>query len=83
MGLNLETLSDLEARPHGEKTLEAEPEKSDIPAQTALQTSSDFPDGGLQAWLVVAGGFFAVFSSFGWINCKFIDLRADLELDYR
>ncbi|KAK0383945.1 hypothetical protein NLU13_8036 [Sarocladium strictum] len=28
-----------------------------------------FPDGGLQAWLVVMGGFFAVFASFGWINC--------------
>lgn len=29
-----------------------------------------FPDRGLQAWLVVMGGFFAVFASFGWINCK-------------
>jgi hypothetical protein len=30
----------------------------------------DFPDGGFQAWLVVVGGFCAVFSSFGWINCE-------------
>lgn len=30
-----------------------------------------FPDGGWEAWLVVAGGFCAVFCSFGWINCKF------------
>jgi len=30
----------------------------------------DFPDGGLQAWLVVVGGFCAVFCSFGWINCE-------------
>jgi hypothetical protein len=29
----------------------------------------DFPDGGLQAWMVVAGGFCAIFCSFGWINC--------------
>jgi hypothetical protein len=28
-----------------------------------------FPDGGLEAWLVVAGGFCTVFASFGWINC--------------
>ncbi|KAF5664981.1 monocarboxylate transporter [Fusarium heterosporum] len=27
------------------------------------------PDGGLEAWSVVAGGFCAVFASFGWINC--------------
>jgi len=32
--------------------------------------SDDFPDGGFQAWLVVLGGFCAVFCSFGWINCK-------------
>lgn len=28
------------------------------------------PDGGLQAWLVVVGGFCCLFCSFGWINCK-------------
>ncbi|KAL1988396.1 hypothetical protein VTN96DRAFT_10079 [Rasamsonia emersonii] len=27
------------------------------------------PDGGLQAWLVVLGGFCVLFVSFGWINC--------------
>jgi hypothetical protein len=32
--------------------------------------ADDFPDGGFQAWLVVAGGFCAVFCSFGWINCE-------------
>lgn len=31
---------------------------------------SAFPDGGLQAWTVVVGAFFALFVSFGWINCK-------------
>jgi hypothetical protein len=29
-----------------------------------------FPDGGWEAWLAVAGGFFTVFASFGWINCE-------------
>jgi len=28
----------------------------------------DFPDGGLQAWLVVSGAFCCLFCSFGWIN---------------
>lgn len=31
---------------------------------------SQFPEGGLQAWLVVLGAFCCVFCSFGWINCK-------------
>ncbi|KAL2863151.1 putative MFS monocarboxylate transporter (Mct) [Aspergillus lucknowensis] len=30
---------------------------------------SQYPDGGLQAWLVVAGAFCCLFCSFGWINC--------------
>ena len=36
------------------------------------EKSSDaqsFPDGGLQAWLVVLGAFFGLFVSFGWTNC--------------
>ncbi len=28
----------------------------------------DFPDGGLQAWLVVSGAFCCLFCSFGWVN---------------
>ncbi|KAL7787307.1 monocarboxylate permease-like protein [Trichoderma afarasin] len=35
-------------------------------------TEPDFgppPDGGLEAWMVVLGGFCTVFASFGWINC--------------
>ncbi|TKA78607.1 hypothetical protein B0A49_02698 [Cryomyces minteri] len=30
---------------------------------------SQFPDGGLEAWMVIAGGFCCLFCSFGWINC--------------
>jgi hypothetical protein len=29
-----------------------------------------FPDGGFEAWLVIAGCFCTAFASFGWINCK-------------
>jgi len=37
------------------------------------------PDGGLEAWLVVAGGFFTIFCSFGWINCElFVRCRNDM-----
>jgi hypothetical protein len=38
------------------------------PAPTIFDPSS-FPDGGLEAWLVVLGGFCCLFVSFGWINC--------------
>jgi hypothetical protein len=31
--------------------------------------SEPFPDGGLNAWLVVLGAFFGLFVSFGWTNC--------------
>lgn len=30
---------------------------------------SDFPDGGIDAWLTVLGGFFALFCTFGLVNC--------------
>lgn len=45
---------------------------NDVPA-AEKQPGPDpdaFPDGGWEAWLAVAGGFFAVFASFGWINCE-------------
>jgi hypothetical protein len=59
--------------------LEDEPQsRPDLPVEKNSaqdnKPTSDFgppPDGGLEAWSVVAGGFFAVFASFGWINCTF------------
>jgi hypothetical protein len=33
--------------------------------------ASEFPDGGLEAWLVLTGAFCCLFCSFGWINCSF------------
>lgn len=37
------------------------------------------PDGGIEAWAVVAGGFCAVFASFGWINCEFDLFRSPIK----
>lgn len=31
---------------------------------------ASFPDGGVEAWTVVAGAFCCLFVSFGWINCR-------------
>lgn len=46
-------------------------EKAENPANVnaAPPAMSPAPDGGLQAWLVVLGGFCVLFVSFGWINC--------------
>lgn len=30
---------------------------------------SDFPDGGLEAWLVILGGWCGMFATFGFVNC--------------
>ena len=37
-----------------------------------MMDPSAFPDGGMEAWLVVFGGFCCLFCSFGWINCEFL-----------
>ncbi|KAK2043425.1 major facilitator superfamily transporter [Colletotrichum somersetense] len=39
------------------------------PAAPPGMYPADFPDGGAEAWLVVMGGFFALFCTFGLINC--------------
>lgn len=44
-------------------------EKSDIPAAGPPGPGPP-PDGGLNAWMAVLGGFCGLFVSFGWINCK-------------
>ena len=48
----------------GSDAEKAEPAKS----HTNVDPSA-FPDGGLEAWLVVSGAFCCLFCSFGWINC--------------
>lgn len=41
-----------------------------VPLKANPMHPSQFPDGGIQAWLVVFGGFIGLIVSFGWINCK-------------
>lgn len=48
------------------------PDPSSLPASETTERTpdlSDFPEGGLEAWLVVFGGFCAQFCTFGVINC--------------
>lgn len=40
------------------------------PPENPVIAPSAFPDGGVEAWTVVFGGFCALFVSFGWITCK-------------
>lgn len=60
--INRSTGSDLENGAGGqvEKVVEAKP---------ADGGRNDAPDGGLEAWLVVFGGWCALFCTFGLINC--------------
>jgi hypothetical protein len=64
-------------RQQEEKVYHPSPLQEPAPeTQQAIPDFSDpavFPDGGLQAWLVVVGGFFALFASFGWVNCASSD----------
>jgi hypothetical protein len=52
-----------------------DPEKAAPAASLAASVPSPPPDGGLQAWLAVLGGFCMVFASFGWINCTYYSQR--------
>ncbi len=55
----------------GESEKEPRPEPgTKLKIELTKPSPDDFPDGGFQAWLVVMGGFCAVFCSFGWINCE-------------
>ncbi|KAJ5621358.1 monocarboxylate permease [Penicillium herquei] len=44
-------------------------EKIDTVSSLKPNCDDKFPDGSLRAWLVVAGAFFGLFTSFGWGNC--------------
>lgn len=55
----------------GEDTdVEMGPDTVATPKDTVIDPDS-YPDGGIEAWTVVFGGFCALFVSFGWINCEF------------
>ena len=54
-----------------EKSLSGE--DTTITEKTAVHNPwdpSEFPDGGLKAWLSVLGAFCCLFCGFGWINCE-------------
>ncbi|KAH9905703.1 major facilitator superfamily domain-containing protein [Xylariomycetidae sp. FL2044] len=63
--------------PDPENVIEADMEKGGVAVAPAPPPGgggggfnpADFPDGGTEAWLVVFGGFLALFCSFGLINC--------------
>lgn len=59
--------------PEPEAEAEADLEKAGVIPRSVVPPGgvnpADFPDGGLEAWLVVLGGWACLFVSFGWINC--------------
>ena len=59
--------------PEPEVEAEADLEKGGVIPKTVPAAGginpADFPDGGLEACLVVFGGWLCLFCSFGWINC--------------
>ncbi|KAK2784632.1 hypothetical protein FQN53_008350 [Emmonsiellopsis sp. PD_33] len=64
---DISNLRDPEKSLNGEKDAEMG-QPTQAPPSNPMDPSS-FPDGGLEAWTVVFGGFCALFVSFGWINC--------------
>ncbi|KAK7705989.1 hypothetical protein SLS57_009906 [Botryosphaeria dothidea] len=65
-------LPEVETEPQvNEKLPNGDAEKGGPPhaPQNPMMDPKSFPDGGLDAWLCVLGGFCALFCSFGWINC--------------
>lgn len=60
-----------EIQPQQRQGSQSDPE-TQLKTQATGPSPNDFPDGGLEAWSVVLGGFCAVFCSFGWVNCKCI-----------
>lgn len=63
--------------PDPENVIEADMEKGGVVPSKPTEPAgappglspADFPDGGLEAWLVVLGGWCALFCTFGLINC--------------
>ncbi|MCJ1445780.1 MAG: hypothetical protein MMC23_006285 [Stictis urceolatum] len=58
---------DLQYDSKNNETDTSDQEKQSAPPP-GIPSPSDFPDGGLEAWSVVIGGFFCLFTTFGWIN---------------
>lgn len=62
---------------HPEKDTESGQSLAD--AGTRLSSIDIRPDGGLEAWMVVAGAWGSSFCSWGWINSLFFSLKAKTE----
>ncbi|TVY25614.1 Fujikurins efflux protein [Lachnellula hyalina] len=66
----VDAINDFKPEPEPEMEEETRPDPETVlKREPTGPNPTDFPDGGLQAWLVVVGGFCAVFCGFGWINC--------------
>ncbi|GKT43638.1 MFS transporter asaE [Colletotrichum spaethianum] len=60
----------IDAKSHGGNVAATAGEEAPpTPAAPPGMNPADFPDGGAQAWLVVFGGWCALFCTFGLINC--------------
>ncbi|KAF2192227.1 MFS general substrate transporter [Zopfia rhizophila CBS 207.26] len=67
--INRKVEEDVEQQP-----VEPIEEKQDAPVEPSSEAinpwhPSQFPDGGKEAWLCLAGTFCCLFCSFGWLNC--------------
>lgn len=74
--VSVEGHSDSDGQFATSRTADTDVEKSVAPGQPKTPGELDPnnpPDGGLEAWTVVLGGFLIIFSSFGWINCEIFD----------
>ncbi|OAX79793.1 hypothetical protein ACJ72_05887 [Emergomyces africanus] len=53
---------------HADEDIERKALEDGSPTNPVIDPTA-FPDGGVEAWTVVLGGFCALFASFGWITC--------------
>ncbi|OJD12699.1 hypothetical protein AJ78_06750 [Emergomyces pasteurianus Ep9510] len=53
---------------HGSGDIEQKAPETGPPMNLRMDPTA-YPDGGVEAWTVVLGGFCALFASFGWITC--------------
>jgi hypothetical protein len=62
------SLSDTEPVPASEKASVVDAEIGLSNSTSAPPPAFTVPDGGLEAWLVVAGGWLILFAGFGYVN---------------
>ncbi|OAA80553.1 Major facilitator superfamily domain, general substrate transporter [Akanthomyces lecanii RCEF 1005] len=57
------------SKSHQTTTSSEKDSQSPVYDEESGKAVDEFPDGGLQAWLVAVGAFFGLFCTFGWANC--------------